>query len=348
MKILVYGAGAIGGYIGGRLSQNGHDVTLVVREVTADAIRAYGLSIQEKGNQTRANPEVVTSIPQAFANDKNYDLIILGMKAYDLFPALDPLIAFCPHPKQLMTTQNGIGIENRLVEQFGEGKIIAGTVTLPISKETSSELVVEKDGGIGLAPTSSNQAVREWVKIFKDTGINTSYYGNFESMKWSKALLNIIGNATSAILNRPPKVIYRSEIMFDLEIRMVKEALEVMQVKRLKLVDLPGYSPKNLAFGIRRMPRTLLKPIMTNVVGNGRGDKMPSFHIDLSNRKGKSEILFHNVAIVKEGRKHNVETPVNAALSTVLVKIVRQEYDWREFDGRPKRLLAEVKKFETS
>lgn len=346
MKILVYGAGAIGGYLGARLTQSGHDVTLIVREVAAEAINSYGLSIVEKGEQSNCHPKTVTSIPQAFSQNQEYDLIILGMKSYDLFPALDPLIAFCPTPKKILTTQNGIGIENRLVEQFDENTVIAGSVTLPISKETSSRLIVEKDGGLGLAPTTPKQSIKEWVKIFQNAGITTTKFKNYESMKWSKALLNIVGNASSAILNRPPKVIYRSEVMFDLEIRMVKEAIEVMQAKGLKIVDLPGYSSKNLAFAVRRMPRGLLKPILSNIVSNGRGDKMPSFHIDLDNGKGKSEILFHNVAIVKAGKKLNISTPVNAALSTVLVKIVRKQYDWREFDGRPKRLVAEIKKFE--
>ncbi len=346
MKILVYGAGAIGGYIGARLSQNGQDVTLVVREVNAEAINAYGLTVIEKGSETVAHPNTVSSIPQAFSNNEEYDLIILGMKSYDLFSALDPLIAFCPNPKQILTTQNGIGIENKLVEQFGPDKIIAGSVTLPISKETSSRLKVEKEGGLALAPTTPKQSIKEWARLFKKSNISTSSFKNFESMKWSKALLNIVGNASSAILNRSPKAIYNSEIMFDLEIRMLKEMLKVMEAKKLSVVDLPGYPAKNLSFGVRRMPRGLLKPILSNVVSNGRGDKMPSFHIDLNQGKGKSEVLYHNAAIAKAGQKLNISTPVNAALASVLIKIIRQELDWREFNGRPKRLLAEVKKFE--
>ena len=346
MKILVYGAGAIGGYIGSRLAQNGHDVTLIVREITAEAITAYGLSIIEKGHETISHPQTVTSIPQAFNNNQQYDLIILGMKSYDLFPSLDPLIAFCPTPTKILTTQNGIGIENQLIKQFGPETIIAGSVTLPISKETSSRLIVEKEGGLALAPTSPKQSIKEWLHMFQNAGIATSKFRNFESMKWSKALLNIVGNASSAILNRSPKAIYQSELMFDLEIRMLKEMLDVMNAKNLKIVDLPNYSSKKLAFAVRRMPRGLLKPILSNIVANGRGEKMPSFHIDLSNGKNKSEVVYHNAAIAKAGKQLNIPTPVNAALATTLIKIVRNELNWREFDGRPKRLLSEVKKFE--
>lgn len=346
MKVLVYGAGAIGGYLGAKLSLHGHEVTLIVREVTAEAIEKYGLSIVEKGHQVKAQPQTVTSIPQAFKDKSDYDLIILGMKSYDITSALDPLVAFCPNPSTIMTTQNGIGIETKLINQFGNSAVLAGSVTLPISKETTNRLIVEKEGGLALAPTAKNQKINNWVSLFQKAGIKTVKFNDYQSMKWSKALLNIVGNASSAILNRPPGVIYRSETMFNLEIRMIKEALEVMEAKRLKIVDLPNYSAKNLAFAVRRMPKSLLKPVLSNIVSNGRGDKMPSFHIDLINRKGKSEVIYHNAAIAKHGKALNIATPVNSAMAMVLIKIIRKELDWREFDGRPKRLLAEVKKLE--
>lgn len=346
MKILVYGAGAIGGYIGARLSQTGHDVTVIVRQVTAEAIDKYGLIFTENGRKQATHPQTATSIPQAFREGQAYDLIIMGMKSYDLKPAIDPLIAFCPEPALIMTTQNGIGVERPLIEQFGAEKVIAGTVTLPISKETSNQLVVEKEGGVGLAPTQPGQNIKQWVDLLKKSGIDTERYDNYQAMKWSKALLNIVGNASSAILNRPPSVVYKSETMFDLEMRMLQEALDVMDALKLPLLNLPGWSPKRLAFAVRRLPRPLLKPMLTNIVSDGRGEKMPSFYIDLSSAKGKSEVLYHNLAIAKEGRRVGVPTPVNAALATVLWKLTKEEYDWRDFDGRPKRLLAEVRRFE--
>lgn len=346
MKVLVYGAGAIGGYIGAKLAANQHDVTLLVREITAEAIDAYGLQISEGGKETTTRLQTATSIPQAFADNAAYDLIMLGMKSYDVEDALNPLIAFCPKQPMIITTQNGIGVEPIVIEHYGTDSVIAGSVTLPISKETTNRLHVEKDGGFALAPTNSKQNIKSWVSLFQKSGIKTARFKNYESMKWSKALLNIVGNASSAILNRAPGVVYRSETMFDLELRMIDEALDVMEAKGLDIVDLPSYSSKNLARAINMMPRGLLKPILSRIVSTGRGEKMPSFQIDLSNNKGKNEVMFHNGAIALAGRELNVPTPVNAAYASVLMKIVRKELDWQEFNGRPKRLLAEVKRFE--
>jgi len=347
MKILVYGAGAVGGYLGGRLAQHDHQVTLITREVTAELIRKHGLTITEKGETELTRPGVASSVAQAFQGGESYDLIIMAMKAYDLAPALDPLIAFCPQPPVMITVQNGIGVEQPLIEQFGWEKVMAGTVTYPIRKETPHHLVTERDdGGLGLAPTEPKQKIKAWSRLLKSAGIQTQTYKDYRSMKWSKAFLNIIGNATSAILNRRPGLIYKSEALFDLELEMLHETLDVMKALNLSVVDLPGAAASRLAFGVRHLPRGLLKPILTRLVSGGRGEKMPSFHIDLTAGKGKSEVLYHNGAIAKAGQKAGVPTPVNTALAGILWKLTLEQIDWRQFDGRPKRLLAAVRRYE--
>jgi len=346
MKILVYGAGAVGGYLGTRLIQSGHDVTLVVRQALADAFASYGLIVTQDQTREVIRPHTVTSLPQAFQDDTQYDLIILGMKTYDFKTGLDHLVAFCPNPPTIITTQNGIGIEKILMDQFGAERIIAGSFTIALSKEATNHIFAENEGGFALAPTQSRQKIKEWVTLFKDAGIDTVGIKNYQSMKWSKALLNIVGNASSAILNRPPGVIYKSNAMFELEMRMIEETLDIMQARKLKVINLPGWSATQLSFSVRRLPKPLIKPFLTNIVSGGRGDKMPSFYLDLNSGKGKNEVLFHNGAIARAGRAVNIPAPVNAAYSDVLIKLAREEYDWREFDGKPKRLYAEVRRWE--
>ncbi|MCB8927979.1 MAG: ketopantoate reductase family protein [Ardenticatenaceae bacterium] len=349
MDILIYGAGAVGGYLGARLAQQQHNVTLIAREVMANLISETGLEVTEDGERVVTHPTAVTSVAQAFKDGQQYDLIILAMKAYDINSSIDPLIAFCPKPSMILTTQNGIGIENGLIKQFGAEHVIAGSFTLPIRKETTTQLVAERsDGGICLAPTQPKQDIKQWARLFKEAGLETELYKEYESMKWSKALLNIIANATSAILNRRPGLIYRSDPIFDLEIKMLKEALAVMKAAGHKVVDLPAVPATKLAFSVRRLPRALLKPGLTKLVADGRGDKMPSFHIDLTIGKGKSEVVYHNGAIAKVGKELGVPTPVNAALTDILWKLTLEKLDWREFNGKPSRLVQEVKRYEVA
>ena len=349
MDILIYGAGAVGGYLGARLAQQQHNVTLIAREVMANLISETGLEVTEDGERVVTHPTAVTSVAQAFKDGQQYDLIILAMKAYDINSSIDPLIAFCPKPSMILTTQNGIGIEKGLIKQFGAEHVIAGSFTLPIRKETTTQLVAERsDGGICLAPTQPKQDIKQWARLFKEAGLETELYKEYESMKWSKALLNIIANATSAILNRRPGLIYRSDPIFDLEIKMLKEALAVMKAAGHKVVDLPAVPATKLAFSVRRLPRALLKPGLTKLVADGRGDKMPSFHIDLTIGKGKSEVVYHNGAIAKVGKELGVPTPVNAALTDILWKLTLEKLDWREFNGKPSRLVQEVKRYEVA
>ncbi|MCP4362474.1 MAG: ketopantoate reductase family protein [Chloroflexi bacterium] len=349
MKILIYGAGAVGGYLGARLSQQKHEVTLITRDVAAQLISANGLAITENGRRSVTRPVILTSLHQAFKDATTYDLLVMSMKSYDLTVALDSLVAFCPDPPPIITIQNGIDVEQPLIDQFGAERIIAGSVTIPLRKETTDHIVVERpDRGLTLAPTQSRQDIKQWVNLFQQTGITTDSVKDYQRMKWSKTLLNIVGNATSAILNRRPETVYKSDILFDLEVRMLQETLAVMKALKIKVIDLPGSQAKRLAFGAKRMPKGLLKPIMTNLVTSGRGGKMPSFFIDLQEGKGKSEVIFHNGAIAKAGETCGIPAPVNMALNDTLMKLTLKETNWRDYDGRPKRLLADVRRYETT
>jgi 2-dehydropantoate 2-reductase len=350
MRILVYGAGAVGGYVGASLAQSGHDLTVVVRDITAEAIESKGLMVKQDDHAYTVHPTVRTSIAHTFQTpDVAFDLIILGMKAYDIKTAVDHLVAFCPEPPPILTLQNGIGVERPFVEQFGAPRIIVGALTTPVSKPLANQIVVERsDRGLGLAPAQPGQAIDEWVNLFNQAGLTTIAAKDYQAMKWSKAFLNIVANATSAILNRPPGVVYKSETMFDLEVRMLRETLAVMDALRLEVMDLPGSPATRLAFGVRRAPKLLLKPILTGIVAKGRGEKMPSFQIDLMAGKGQSEVVFHNGAIAKAGHARQIPTPVNTTLTDVLLRIARNELDWRDFDGKPARLLTEVARFEKS
>lgn len=346
MEILVYGAGAVGGYLGARLSAKGHNVTLIVRAATARLINEKGLFVTEAEHTERTEVTAVTSVAQAFMNGHQYELIILGMKSFDLADALDPLVAFCPNPPVIITTQNGIGVEEILVEQFGSEPIIAGSFTIPVRKESGNRLIAERaDCGFAIAPTQKGQDIRQWVRLFTDAGINTIRVDDYKAMVWSKVLLNIVGNATSAILNRQPKIIYQSNAMFELEYEMLQEAMAVVKSLKLKIVNFPGVPARRLALAVRLIPAFLLKSILTRLVDDGRGDKMPSFHIDLASGRGKSEITFYNGAVAEAGEALGIPMPINRALTDILLKLTDQELDWQEFDGNPKRLLAEVKKY---
>lgn len=348
MKVLVYGAGAVGSYLGASLAAQNQNVTFVIRPSAAETLGKAGLRISRPGARSvTIQPQVVTSLRKAFLEEDGYDLILLTVKSYDVSEALNPLIAFCPKPfPPVMTLQNGIGIEEMVVEALKTKAIIAGSLTTPVSRQTPDHVQVEKSGrGLAIAPLSDKTDVSQWQEIFIEAGIETKRVSDFRSMKWSKALLNMIGNATSAIVNRQPQAIYKYEPTFNLEMEMLREALDVMKAKKLKVVDLPGTPTNRLAFALRRLPDLMVKPVLTRIVAGGRGEKMPSFHIDLASGRQENEVLYHNGAVAAAGQKVGVATPVNRALNDILLKMSHGDVDWRVFDGNPQRLVEEVAKY---
>ena len=342
MDIVVYGAGAIGGYLGGRLALAGHAVTLVTRPAAAEALNAGGLSITQDGQTQVAPLRAVGRLAEAFDGPPP-GLVVLGMKAYDLAAAVAELAAVCPRPAMVLTTQNGIGIEEIVAAPFGAERVLAGSITIPIRRLGPTGVAVERAGrGLALAPMLPGQSATGWVALFAAAGIRAGSLPDYRAMKWSKVFLNVMGNATSAILNRPPAELYRRDDIFDLEMRMLREILAVMKRLGLHVVNLPTASVRPLAATLAYAPRFLRRLVFTQVIVHGRGHKMPSFHIDLAGGKGRSEVVFHNGAVAAAGRACGVAAPVNATLNDVLLRLTGDEAARAEFDGRPERLLAEV------
>ena len=346
MDILIFGAGAVGGYLGARLSHSGHAVTLVSRRPAAEAIQKNGLTLLESGQQLLTRPIILPTLREAMGDKNHYDLVILCVKSYDAQAALYELVAFFGSFPMIITMQNGIGIEELFIEEFGPERIIAGSLTTPLSHETSHSIVVERsDRGLGLAPAQTGQDIQQWLELFESAGLDTIAVDDYMSLKWSKALANMIGNASAAILNRHPKVIYSFGPTFKMEMEMLKEVLNVMKANNIAPIDLPGVSTRRLVTAVRRAPKWMAKPILTNIVGSGRGNKMPSFHIDLMSGREQNEVTYHNGAVSEAGQASGLPTPVNTALNDILTRIAHKEIDYQIFNGRPKYLVDEVNKY---
>lgn len=346
MDILVFGAGAVGGYLGGRLAHAGYNVTLVARGQAAAAIQKHGLTVIEEQQKFSSKPTVVTSFRQAVVDDAHYDLLLICMKSYDVTAAVNEMVAFSPSPPPMITLQNGIGIEETFINEFGFDKIVAGSLTTPISHEAYRTIIVERiDRGLALAPTDEKQDVSRWVNLFTGVGIQAVAMKDYRSMKWSKALLNMIGNATSAILNRHPKVIYGFQPTYKIERDMLKETLSVMKGLKIKGIDLPGVQTSRLLFSLKWLPDAVVQPALSKIIATGRGKKLPSFHLDLASGKSENEVVYHNGTVAKIGSSLEIPTPVNRALNDTLMKLVRKEIDYEIYNGKPKRLVTEVNRY---
>ncbi len=342
MKILVIGAGAIGGFIGGQLAAQ-HDVTLFDRAPLVEAVRARGLRIiTPEAERTVTNLAAFTSLEEIFAPTPRIDLAILCVKAFDTAAAIQTLLPYADRIERFLTPQNGVNNEDLLGAAFGRAKIISGTLLNPIAVPELGVVRLEKAGrGIGLAPLES--PIDRYVDVIRATQLPVRTYTHYRAMKWSKLILNLIGNATSAILDMPTRETFADQRVFQIEVAMLREALAVMRAQSIGTVDLPGSPVRWLAFGIRFAPRFILQRILQPIVGGGRGDKPPSLLVDMRSGRTQSEIDALNGAIVAAGKANGVPTPVNAALVNVVHDLLDGKADraqWRRNSERLAELTA--------
>ena len=344
MKILVMGAGAIGCFVGGQLAAGGHEVTLVGRPALMAAVAANGLTLHWPDRPAiQSRPKTSTT-----TTDLNppYDFIFLTVKA----PATAQAIAevaplFGDTQTILVSLQNGIGNEEQAAAALGPEKVIAGTITFPIEMPEPGLVEVSKaGGGLGLAPLHPNQPLNRLGEALCQAGLTTVVYSDYRAIKWSKLILNIAANATSAILNQAPAEIIARPELFNLEIDALREALKVMRVLGVRAVRLPGYPIDRLA-RLAGLPYPLVRRFLRPLMAGGRGSKMPSLQIDLAAGRTTSEIEVLNGAIVRAGQRLGVNTPVNQALTEVLRGLVRGDLAWADYQGQPQRLLQVVAEY---
>jgi 2-dehydropantoate 2-reductase len=345
LNILVMGAGAVGCFIGGHLAAAGHRVTLVGLSALIPKIAADGLTLRWPDRPPKTIfPGTATTVVDP---ETPYDFILLTTKSPDTSTAASQLatLPLAANKTFFISFQNGIGNEEKLVELFGKQQVMAGTVTIPISVPGLGVIEVSKaKGGLGVAPLVDGQPLSLLADALNRAGLPTVIYPDYQAMKWSKLLLNIINNVSSAILNQPPAEIIANPDLFNLEIEALHEGVAVMKAQGLKPVKLPGYPVNWLAWLVsaRWLPLPFTRAILRPFMISGRGTKMPSLQIDLAAGQTVSEVGVLNGAIVEAGKELGVATPINQALTRILTGLVSGELAWADYQHHPGKLLLEV------
>ncbi len=138
MRILVVGAGAIGGYFGGRLLEAGRDVTFLVRPRRQAQLAKTGLVIRSRfGDVTLPAPPTVT----ADALGTPFDLILLSCKSYDLQSAVDSFAPAVGANTAILPLLNGMGHMDYLGERFGTGAVLGGQCVISVTLDGNGQVL---------------------------------------------------------------------------------------------------------------------------------------------------------------------------------------------------------------
>lgn len=350
LKVLAFGAGAIGTYIGGSLALADHQVVFMEQPKVVDELRQRGLRLdltldkrRQMKDASRIDPSavvIVSTLEEALRYGP-FDVALFALKSFDTRAALEGMQPFADKMPPILCLSNGVSNEPSIAEALGNDKVIYGTVTTAIGRRGAGDIVLERLRGVGVA---RGHPLSEKLNNALNSGyLNSQLFDDANSMKWSKMLTNLLANPTSAILDMTAGEVFANRDLYKLEIEMLRECLAVMQAQEIEVVDLPGTPVRALAFATK-LPLWLSKPFLSKAAGAGRGAKMPSFHIDLHSGRGKSEVEFLHGAVVRAGEKCNIPTPVNKALTETLVALTEKEIPLEEFAHKPEILLSKVER----
>jgi len=154
MRVLVVGAGAIGGYFGGRMLQADRDVTFLVRPKRAGELASAGLVIKSpNGDVTLKNPPTV----QADTIKDKFDVVVLSCKAYDLDDAIKSFAPAVGPQTSIIPMLNGMMHLDTLDRAFGRERVLGGLCAIAVTLNEQREVVQlqplqtlgfgERDGG---------------------------------------------------------------------------------------------------------------------------------------------------------------------------------------------------------
>jgi len=353
LRLLIFGAGAIGTYVGGSLALSGHQVIFLERPEACARIIESGMQMNLLGELRRVTDPIVTPSIEEALRYGPLDAAIIALKSFDLQSALEPVKPFAEQIPAILSLQNGVENEAIIAKALGDAlgdalgntpgqcpgknKVIAGTVTSAIGRSAAGEIALERLRGMGIA--QDHPISGTLLTALNEAGLNARLYPSARAMKWSKLLTNLLANASSAILGMTPAEIFAHPGLYQIEAAQLREALSVIHAQGIPVVDLPATPVRLLAFAIQRLPLWLSRPLLTRAVGSGRGGKMPSFYIDLHSGRGQSEVGALNGAVVRFGEHLKIPTPVNRLLTTTLLGLSAKELALDSYARRPDKLI---------
>ena len=191
MRFVVVGAGAIGGVVGGRLAQHGHDVVLVARGPHHDAIAAHGLLVRSPDDEVRVPVPVVAHPDElSFGPD---DVVLLAVKGQDTAAALASL-GSAPGDVAIACLQNGVDNERQVLRRtpntYAVPVMLPATHLEPGVVEASSAPVT----GIldvGRYPTGVDDRAEAIAAAFAASTFSSVTNEAIMRFKWSKLLMKI-------------------------------------------------------------------------------------------------------------------------------------------------------------
>ncbi|HEY8544590.1 MAG TPA: ketopantoate reductase family protein [Acidimicrobiales bacterium] len=206
MRLLVYGAGAIGGVMGGRLFQAGHDVTLVARGDHLAALREKGLELVDPERREVLPVPAVGHPSEADLADG--DVVVLAMKTQDTAPALRELVVHAPPGINVVCAQNGVENERLALRSFAHVyalNVICPATFLEPGVVVAHSLPLNGLFDLGRYPSGVDATAEAIAEALRSAGFAAEARPDILRWKYRKLMLNL-ANVALAVCGESPEV----------------------------------------------------------------------------------------------------------------------------------------------
>lgn len=298
MRVAVFGAGGVGGYLGAKLATAGTaDVHLIARGAHLAALRRGGLRL----SSIDGDAEVDLPATDDPGDIGPVDVVVFTVKSTDTHQAASSLAPLLHDGTAVISFQNGVDNEGWIADGIGPEHVLGGAAY--IFAAIGAPGVVDHTGGpsrfvFGELGGSRTERAVAFLQACRDAGVDAELSDDIRSVKWRKfTLMCAVGGMTAA--SRLPLGALRDDE--DAWWMFASVAEEVCAVAEVEGVDLPAdTAARTVAFA------------------EGLGaDSRSSLYHDLTHGK-PMELEALNGAVVRRGRQHAVDVPANEALYALL------------------------------
>ncbi|HDR4422705.1 TPA: 2-dehydropantoate 2-reductase [Bacillus cereus] len=255
MRILVLGAGGVGGFFGGRLVEKGEDVTFLVRSKRKKQLEERGLVIRSINGDFSFQPKLITKENRTAP----FDVILFSTKAYHLNEAIQDLKPFVGEHTVIIPLLNGIAHVSLLQKEFGEEKVIGGLCFIETTLNDQGEIVQTSAANrlvFGEMKHQDSERIQHISKAFAGTKSSFVLSGNITQDMWHKYLFITVMSGVTTLMRAPIGPIRGSEGGRDFIQNLFEECVQLMRYigapikediaqEHMKTIDKISYNMKS-------------------------------------------------------------------------------------------------------
>jgi 2-dehydropantoate 2-reductase len=312
-KIVIYGAGAVGGVIGSLLARAGENVTLIARGEHVRAIRSSGLSVSGASGAFTVHPQMEEQL------SFQPDLVLLTVKMGDVEESCRQINARAPGAT-VATFQNGVRGDELAAGILGKENVVGGVALFNAAYLAAGRVRYGTKGSLLVGePFRPNGARIREIAAVRNCGIKTGIASNIAGAHWTKLLVNVMGNSLEAMTGLSFGECMKRPGLRRIAIRILREALDVLDTSGIPLEPLPDL-PVSAFRMIGRWPEGIASGLLGLTMSGTRTLTSTLQSI----RKGRpTEIDCLNGEIVRQGAAISLPTPYNAKAVELIHEVER-------------------------